>query len=263
MTRSLCPGVAGPAQENLAAVALRAFREATGWDGAASAPERSASGSRSPRGSAGGSADAACGPAPGPACLRARRRAAAAGDRRRAGRGRSGAGVARAVAGDGGGRAAPAAAGPPPPLRGAGGCPAPPELSTGAVYAEADRLGLERPLQELAERAAELAGALAHGAAVPAATELLHNDLQRAAVSLCPEIGRPSREVAGRERSWCSSAGRGPPSWGSTPRPPGTPGDGPARAELAVLALRERTPAPLWAVPVDETYAQPLPLDAA
>src|ERR1019366_4977963 len=60
-------------------------------------------------------------------------------------------------------------------------------LSTAAVYAEADRLGLARTLQALEELRLELGSALEHGAPVPAATELLHNDLQRAAVSLCPE----------------------------------------------------------------------------
>ncbi len=77
-------------------------------------------------------------------------------------------------------------------------------LSTPAVYAEADRLGLPRPsLDGLRERllaaaarppaaAARLPSAGARppaaGARLPA--ELLVNDLEPAAVSLCPDVGR-------------------------------------------------------------------------
>src|SRR5271163_1207232 len=54
----ICPGVEGPADENLAATALRAFRERTGWD---SPPLRLSIRKRIPiaAGLAGGSADAA------------------------------------------------------------------------------------------------------------------------------------------------------------------------------------------------------------
>ena len=74
-------------------------------------------------------------------------------------------------------------------------------LSTAAVYAEADRLGQLRSHATLHERRLELRAALQHGAALPAATELLHNDLQRAAVSLCPQIVESltqARERGGR-----------------------------------------------------------------
>ena len=83
------------------------------------------------------------------------------------------------------------------------------ELSTAAVYAEADRLGLGRAPQALEDRrrallAAWTATAPELSAPAPAVRELLHNDLQRAAVSLCPEIadalsGRAKRE---RRRRW-------------------------------------------------------------
>src|SRR5271167_4308485 len=54
----ICPAVAGPPEENLAAAALRAFRSRTGWDGP---PVRLAIVKRIPvaAGLAGGSADAA------------------------------------------------------------------------------------------------------------------------------------------------------------------------------------------------------------
>lgn len=56
-------------------------------------------------------------------------------------------------------------------------------LATADVYREADRLGLPRPLAALRERAAAVRAALP---ALP--TELVVNDLQPAAVSLCPPI---------------------------------------------------------------------------
>jgi len=66
--------------------------------------------------------------------------------------------------------------------------PAAAELSTAEVYAEADRLGLVRSSEALQERRRALRRALELSAAVPAASELLDNDLQRAAISLYPEI---------------------------------------------------------------------------
>ena len=58
-------------------------------------------------------------------------------------------------------------------------------LSTGDVYAEADRLGLPRSVEELAGRRREVEKALAAGALPP---DLVHNDLEEAARSLCPAI---------------------------------------------------------------------------
>jgi 4-diphosphocytidyl-2-C-methyl-D-erythritol kinase len=62
-------------------------------------------------------------------------------------------------------------------------------LSTAAVFAEADRLGLGRSaaeLDELAQRLREVAGAGASPLVYP---ELLVNDLEPAALSLRPDIG--------------------------------------------------------------------------
>ena len=63
--------------------------------------------------------------------------------------------------------------------------PSPARLSTRDVYAEADRLGLARSPDELAVRRAEVEAALGAGG-LPA--ELVVNDLEPAARSLCPAI---------------------------------------------------------------------------
>jgi 4-diphosphocytidyl-2-C-methyl-D-erythritol kinase len=75
-------------------------------------------------------------------------------------------------------------------------------LSTAAVYREADRLGLPRDsLEGVRERV------LAAGPRPPA--ELLVNDLQRASVSLCPEVARALEAVrdAGADRALVCGSG--------------------------------------------------------
>jgi len=67
-------------------------------------------------------------------------------------------------------------------------------LSTAAVYREADRLGLPRSAAELEALAARLAQALGGGAPLPPG-ELLANDLEAAALSLQPELGKLRRLV--------------------------------------------------------------------
>jgi 4-diphosphocytidyl-2-C-methyl-D-erythritol kinase len=164
----ICPGVEGP---NLAATAIAAFRAATGWDGP---PQRIEIDKRIPiaAGMAGGSADAA-------AALRLLAR-------------RSGAGspellhdLATALGSDVAAQIRPGRT----LVRGGGedvrrlGAPAPfgvlvlpseASLSTAAVYAEADRLGLPRGAEELAAIDPLDAGAV--------------NDLEPAARSLEPTI---------------------------------------------------------------------------
>ena len=182
----LCPGVPGDPDENLAARALRAFRESTGWR---ARPLRLKIVKRIPvaAGLGGGSADAA-------AALRLARAASGLGDDSLL------ASLAAELGADVPAQVSPgrwlaSGAGeqlrelPPPsssfdvlvlPLEA--------ELSTAAVYAEADRLALGRTASELEDVRLEIERAFAHGAPLPAASELLHNDLQRAAVSLCPQI---------------------------------------------------------------------------
>ncbi len=62
-------------------------------------------------------------------------------------------------------------------------------LSTAAVFAEADRLGLGRSAVELDELAARLREAAGAGASPLGYPELLVNDLAEAALSLRPDIG--------------------------------------------------------------------------
>jgi 4-diphosphocytidyl-2-C-methyl-D-erythritol kinase len=62
-------------------------------------------------------------------------------------------------------------------------------LSTAAVFAAADRLGLGRPAEELEELAARLREVAGAGASPLSYPELLVNDLEPAALSLRPDIG--------------------------------------------------------------------------
>lgn len=62
-------------------------------------------------------------------------------------------------------------------------------LSTAAVFAECDRLGLGRPADELEEISDQLRGAAGAGASPLDYPELLVNDLEPAARSLRPDVG--------------------------------------------------------------------------
>jgi 4-diphosphocytidyl-2-C-methyl-D-erythritol kinase len=193
----ICPGVAG---ENLAAVALSALR-ARGWAGP---PVRISIEKRLPvaAGMAGGSADAA-------AALRMAARVAP---------------VERAVLLEVAmrlGSDVPAQLEPGlwlgtgagevlwdfPPLAPHAFVivPLPHALATPAVYAEADRLRLGRTAQELRSLRERLARLPARATLPP---ELLVNDLEAAAVSLCPEVGaalHAVREVGAARALVCGS----------------------------------------------------------
>jgi 4-diphosphocytidyl-2-C-methyl-D-erythritol kinase len=80
-------------------------------------------------------------------------------------------------------------------------------LSTADVYAEADRLGLPRAASELEDRRRRLEAA----GDVPA--ELVHNDLQDAARSLCPLVD-PALEAVARVSEMSLVAGSGPTVFG-------------------------------------------------
>jgi 4-diphosphocytidyl-2-C-methyl-D-erythritol kinase len=247
-----CPGVPGDGEDNLATAALRAFRASTGWDGP---PRQLSIVKRIPvaAGLGGGSADAA-------AALRLAALASGLGDRAQL------LGLAAELGADvpaqvDPGRWLAAGAGEAlerlPPPRGELGVlvlPVAAQLATAAVYAEADRLGLQRPRRVLRRRAAELAAALAHGATLPAARELLHNDLQQAAVSLCPQIAGHLRlaQDAGAELALVS--GSGPTVLGLF----GPASGGAAAAERAAGALREAVPGASAATPVQEVQARAL-----
>ncbi len=195
----ICPGVEGP---NLAADALRAFRERTGWD---APPVRLKIDKRIPvaSGMAGGSADAA-------AALRLASEASGIGDRRLLAEigAPLGADVASQIRGG-----LVLATGTGARLR-----PLNMSLSytvvvvavdaaltAGAVYAEADRLGLPRDQLDLARSLTRTQAALSSETIL----ERLHNDLQDAARSLCPAIDRALEATlaAGADHALVSGSG--------------------------------------------------------
>jgi 4-diphosphocytidyl-2-C-methyl-D-erythritol kinase len=250
----VCPGVPGDPAENLAASALRLFREATGWD---APPLRLSILKRIPvaAGLGGGSADAA-------AALRLAHEASGLGSPELLLE------LATALGADVPAQVAPGrwlATGAGERLRelpapshpfGVLVLPIAARLSTAAVYARADDLGLARTARELSERARRLEVALELSAPVPDARELLHNDLQEAAISLCPQI-EPALEQAleaGADVAFVS--GSGPTVVGLFLR-----ANGPGRAERAALGLPDEResagePAPVCATPVDRMFAR-------
>jgi 4-diphosphocytidyl-2-C-methyl-D-erythritol kinase len=256
----VCPDLPGPPERNLAARALREFRARTGWQ---APPLRLTVEKRIPvaAGLAGGSADAA-------AALRLARAASRLGDEQLLLE------IAASLGAD-----VPAQVSPGRWLASGAGehlerlpAPAVPfgvlvlparfELSTAEVYAEADRLGLARERADLHRRHEELASALGRGAPLPAATELLHNDLQRAAVSLRGETAEPLRALGRAGAAPALISGSGPTAVGLFARPRE---EGVGLARLAAEALGAREPAAVVAVPVDAEFgeAQPVARDAA
>jgi 4-diphosphocytidyl-2-C-methyl-D-erythritol kinase len=124
-------------------------------------------------------------------------------------------------------------------------------LSTAAVYEQADRSGGGRAPQELRRIAAELRAGLELGAAVPAARDLLHNDLQSAALALCPEIEPALQQTLESGADAAFVSGSGPTVVGVFVR-----ANGPGRAQRAVAGLGTRRPAPLWAESVQASFAR-------
>jgi 4-diphosphocytidyl-2-C-methyl-D-erythritol kinase len=249
----ICPGVPSDV-ENLAALALRAFRARTGWQ---APPLRLTVAKRIPlaAGLGGGSADAA-------AALRLATHASGLGDQRLLHElgAQLGADVPAQVSP---GRWLASGAGEhldelPPPSSSFGVLvlPSTAELSTAAVYREADRLGCGRSAHELAELHAQLHSAFAHGAPLPAASELLRNDLQRAALSLCPPIAQALLSVrqAGGDPTLVS--GSGPTVLGLFGHTGRSVDGGLTLAQAAASRLNDCSPAPICAVPVDATFAQ-------
>jgi 4-diphosphocytidyl-2-C-methyl-D-erythritol kinase len=236
-----CEGVTGP---NLASRALDLFREATGWDGPA---VRLTIVKRIPvaAGMAGGSADAA-------AALRLAQRASgglASDDLLHELAFALGADVPaqlrpRRALGTGAGerlRGLPQAAADYGVLV----LPSAHELSTGAVFAQADELELARDEAALAQalhavERGDASGPLAHATGgVP-----LVNDLEPAARALQPAIDEALdvARAAGADHAMVS---------GSGPTVLGLFAD-PARARQASEELRDRTPAPILTGPLRE-----------
>jgi len=237
----VCPGVEGP---NIAERALAELR-ARGWDGP---PVRIEIRKRIPvaAGMAGGSADAG-------AVLRL---AAALSPL-------PSAGLAAEVAGLLGADV-PSQLAPAPALgTGAGEIitPAPPRapfaavilpsterLPTASVFAEADRLGLARSAADLEQRRRALEGALHSGPELPG--ELLVNDLEPAARSLCPSIDGALAAAVDLGAETALVCGSGPTVaglfWGAGATD---------RARVAASAAAERFPGAVAVVPVDAGFA--------
>lgn len=230
----VCEGVEG---ENLALAALRAFREATGWDGAAIRLEIE---KKIPvaAGMAGGSADAG-------AALRIAERLSGIVDDELVNR------VAAALGSDVPAQVWPSrylatGAGdilhalPEPAPFGVLVVPSAHRLSTPDVFREADRLGLPRSAAQVDAREAELVAALAAGAAFPP-EDLMENDLEPAAVSLLPELEWTLDEVRGAGALRAFVCGSGPTVVGLF--------DGVGSAVAAATALAGREPRPVAVEP--------------
>lgn len=128
--------------------------------------------------------------------------------------------------------------------------PQPFALSTAAVYAEADRLGLARDSGDVEERYNRLVASLAPGARLPGA--LLVNDLEPAAVSLCPAIVPALRSIRGAGAENVFVCGSGPTVagvfWGPDARD---------RANAAVATLGAKFPGAQSALPVTAEFGIP------
>jgi 4-diphosphocytidyl-2-C-methyl-D-erythritol kinase len=253
-----CPALPGPPAENLAAVALKAFRQSTGWG---APPLRLSILKRIPvaAGMGGGSADAA-------AALRLASFASGLGDE----------GLLRELAADLGADV-PAQISPGRWLASGAGeqlralpeqsscvgllvLPVDAELATGGVYAEADRLGLGRRPRELTERRRELlaawsAPAPAPGSWGPVTKELLHNDLQSAAIALCPGIDEALAQAREEGADLAFVSGSGPTVVGLFLADAASQ-SGARRSASAAGGLAGRRPPPISATPVGASFAR-------
>jgi 4-diphosphocytidyl-2-C-methyl-D-erythritol kinase len=218
-----CPGVEGP---NLAAAALAAYREATGW---AAGPHRLRIAKHVPvaAGMGGGSGDAA-------ATLRLADHAA--GGPARGELGRIGAGLGADV---------------PVQLHPFGVLviASPHALRTPDVYAEADRLGLSRDPADLQDREHALRDSLRADDDLPPA-DLLVNDLEPAARSLAPGVDAALADVRAAGAAVAMVSGSGPTVFGLF-----SGIEGPALAAAAAAELAGRHPGAAAAMPVDAAFA--------
>jgi 4-diphosphocytidyl-2-C-methyl-D-erythritol kinase len=128
--------------------------------------------------------------------------------------------------------------------------PQPIALSTADVYSEADRLGLPRPAEELRGRHRELVSRLHGEARLP--DELFTNDLEPAALSLCPPIAEALEAVRAAGAEQAIVCGSGPTVaglwWGAGAE---------ARAVAAIASLGARFPGAVPAVPVSAEFGLP------
>jgi len=87
-------------------------------------------------------------------------------------------------------------------------------LGTAEVFAEADRLGLGRGIEELEEIAGRLRAVAGAGASPLSYPELLVNDLEPAALSLRPAIGDALESLRAAGASLALMTGSGPTAFG-------------------------------------------------
>jgi 4-diphosphocytidyl-2-C-methyl-D-erythritol kinase len=87
-------------------------------------------------------------------------------------------------------------------------------LATAAVFAEADRQGLGRDRRELDELRLRVRDAAAGGASPLEYTELLHNDLEPAALALRPDAGGALEALRAAGASAVLLTGSGPTAFG-------------------------------------------------
>jgi 4-diphosphocytidyl-2-C-methyl-D-erythritol kinase len=128
--------------------------------------------------------------------------------------------------------------------------PLPHQLTAAAVYAEFDRLGLPRGPEELVERREALLSSLSRSGELP--EELLVNDLQPAAASLCPDIEVALDAVRGCGSDHAMVSGSGPTVFGLF-----RGGAAAARAEAAGGSLAQRFLGAASAVPVASSFGHP------
>jgi len=132
--------------------------------------------------------------------------------------------------------------------------PLPHRLSTAEVYAEADRLGLRDDELEFVAKVPDLWSVLSPGARLPG--RFVVNDLEPAAVSLCPDIDDALSAVRDAGADHALVSGSGPTVAGLYWGPPAS--DGRERAEAAATALASRYPGACCAVPVQRDFGFPL-----
>ncbi|MDE3069700.1 MAG: 4-diphosphocytidyl-2C-methyl-D-erythritol kinase [Acidobacteriota bacterium] len=261
----LCPGVPGEPSQNIAALALGAFRSLTGWG---APPLRVTVEKRVPvaAGLGGGSGDAA-------AVLRLAARAAGVRvDSREVMElaARLGSDVPAQVHPGrwlalGSGERLRALAEPTPPL-GIAVLPVPVALTAAAVYAEADRMGVCRTPGELDRlRGAIEAAHSAQGHAATPPAELLHNDLEAPARSLCPAIGEALARMRATGAAHVLVSGSGPTVGGLFGGPEGVrlareAAEG-LRAEGDGGGAADVLGAPSAAVAVDASFGDPRELE--
>lgn len=120
-------------------------------------------------------------------------------------------------------------------------------LSTAAVYAEADRLGLGRSGEELEAALDDLCGALAPGARLP--SSLMVNDLEPATISLASVVGDALEAVRSCGAEEAFVCGSGPTVAGLWWGP-----DAASRADVAAAALSARFPGVTAATPAIHSF---------